>query len=246
MIQIKKPKPPKILQSKGKAKQKEFCQAYDKGIREFDFDEEKIYNDTVVKETLIKAQHGKCCYCESKFTANSPGDVEHFRPKTAYQQKKGEKLVKPAYYWLAFEWKNLFFSCEVCNRSHKKNLFPLQNPTNRATSHNNDINQEELLFIHPENDNPEAFISFRGVIIFSIDGNQRGIETIKGTGLDRIELEEKRRRHLELLQSLYEVANANPELPTSKRAMEKLKKCASKESEFSSMVKAALTDEFKY
>ena len=214
----------------------------------------EIYGHKTVKKALLKAQHGKCCYCEVKFsftpeperTANSPGDIEHFRPKSAYQQKTGEKLAKPGYYWLAYTWENLFFSCEICNRSYKKNLFPLNNPTRRVASHQDDINQEEPLFVHPANDNPEDFISFHGAVVFAVEGRPKGNTTIKGTGLDRVELEERRRVHLETLQRLYEIATATPELPRSQEALEYLQTCAAKESEFSSMVKANLADGFKF
>ena len=246
MIRIVKPEAPEILKTKGEAKRKDLCRAFNKGVREFIFDEEKIYNAETVKKTLISAQHGKCCYCESKFTSTSPGDVEHYRPKSACQQKNGEKLTKPAYYWLAFEWENLFFSCEICNRSHKKNLFPLANPKDRASSHSDDLNQEEPLLINPENEDPEEFISFQGAIVYSIEDNKRGKATIKTTGLDRIELENRRRTELEKLQRIFIIANANPALPESKDALEYLQNCASKESEFSSMVKANLNDGFEF
>ena len=245
MIQIVKPEAPEILKTKGKSKQAELCAAFDEGVREFEFDEEKIYNHAFVKKTLTEAQYKKCCYCERKVSPNS-SDVEHFRPKTACQQSFGEKLTKPAYYWLAFEWNNLFLSCADCNRSYKKNLFPLANPKDRVNSHNENLNQEESLLIHPENENPEDFIAFRGSIVYSIEDNKRGNTTIKVTGLDRVELEERRRVSIEILKSLYDVATKTPELPTSKRAMEKLKKCALKENEFSSMVKANLNDGFEF
>ena len=255
MIQVHKPEAPEILTTKGQAARDEMCTAYERGVREFDFDKAKeIYGHKTVKKALLKAQHGKCCYCEAKFsftpepesTANSPGDIEHFRPKSAYQQKTGDKLTKHGYYWLAYTWGNLFFSCEICNRSYKKNLFPLNNPTCRVASHHDDIDQEEPLFVHPANDNPEEFISFRGAVVFAAEGRSKGNATIKGTGLDRVELEERRSVFLETLQRLYEIATATPELPRSKDALEYLETCAAKESEFSSMVKANLADGFKF
>ena len=75
----------------------------------------KIYGDATVKSQLIKEQHDKCCFCEAKFSDNSYGDVEHYRPKKAYK-KRGEKtLTYPGYYWLAYNWYNLLYSCEKCN-----------------------------------------------------------------------------------------------------------------------------------
>lgn len=247
MIQIVKPsEAPEILRKEGEDKKKEFCEAYDKGTREFDFKKDKIYNHKDVKDLLVKLHHGKCCYCESKITATSPGDVEHFRPKAGSQQKKGDKIRKPGYYWLVFEWENLFFACDICNRSYKKNLFPLTNSTTRAICHDDECNEEEPLFIHPEKDNPEEFISFRGAIIYSLDNdkNSKGNITIKGIGLDRIELENRRRVVMETLKRLFIVADLNPQLPESQEALEYLKGLETAENEYSAMVKKARQDKF--
>ena len=75
----------------------------------------KIYGHPQVKDQLKAEQHDKCCFCEADFTANGYGDVEHFRPKGGYQQTEKGKISKPGYYWLAYEWQNLFFSCQICN-----------------------------------------------------------------------------------------------------------------------------------
>lgn len=247
MIRVKKPeKIPEILTAEGKAKRVEMCNAFEKGETKFEFDN-KIYGHETVKSILKKSQHDKCFLCESKVTHISSGDVEHFRPKGGYRQSAKEKLQKPGYYWLAYEWENLFFVCELCNRRFKKNLFPLIKAENRCTSYKVDTNQEEPLFINPENEDPEEFISFRGEIVFAIDGNLRGKTTIEGAGLDRIELESNRKTTLEKLKRIYEIANATPELPQSKEAINYLyNECTSETHEYSSMIKAALMAEFKF
>ncbi len=76
-----------------------------------------IYAAPDVKQTLKDMQHGKCCFCESKITHIAYGDVEHFRPKKAVLQDG--QLERPGYYWLAYTWENLLFSCELCNRREK-------------------------------------------------------------------------------------------------------------------------------
>ena len=70
MIQIHKPdEAPEILANEGQAAQAEIRAVYDRGVREFDFDRNrKIYADETVKTALLDAQHGKCCYCEVKFS----------------------------------------------------------------------------------------------------------------------------------------------------------------------------------
>jgi hypothetical protein len=133
MIRIRKPrKAPEILRTKGKAKRKELCKAYlaspddyRTGKRKPEFDS-GIYGSRSVKRALIKAQHGKCAFCESKITHIAYGDVEHFRPKAGVRQKASDKLQRPGYYWLAYEWRNLLLSCQLCNQRYKENLFPLE------------------------------------------------------------------------------------------------------------------------
>ena len=247
MIRIKKPeKVPEILIAEGKAKRAEMCDAFDKGEIAFEFDN-KIYGHEAVKSVLKTSQHGKCFLCESKVTHTSSGDIEHFRPKGGHRQSAKDTLQKPGYFWLAYEWENLFFVCELCNRRFKKNLFPLLKSENRCTSYKINTSQEEPLFINPEIENPEDFISFRGEIVFAIDGNLRGKTTIEGAGLDRVELESNRKTTLEKIKRIYEIANASPELPQSKEAINYLyNECTSETHEYASMIKAALAAEFKF
>ncbi len=184
--------------AKGPTAAKSLCNAYDSGQREFDFDS-NIYGHPTVKDALIKLQHGKCCFCESQVTHVSAGDVEHFRPKAGFMQgdRPKEKLKKPGYYWLAYEWSNLLFSCEECNRRGKKNLFPLQNPEERARSHSDNLSAEMAIFVNPATDDPSKFIGFNGEYVCGLDGPKgRGETTIQELGLDRVALEERRRDHL--------------------------------------------------
>nr|WP_239015299.1 AAA family ATPase [Archangium violaceum] len=78
---------------------------------------------------------GKCAFCESQLAHISYGDVEHFRPKAGWRQEEGGPLGRPGYYWLAYEWTNLFLACTLCNQQFKRNLFPLRTPSRRARSH---------------------------------------------------------------------------------------------------------------
>src|SRR5215213_1418661 len=72
---------------------------------------------------LQKVFKGKCAYCDSQITVTSFGDAEHFRPKGRVTIKKNgkEEIVMvngephPGYYWLAYDWRNLFPACQRCN-----------------------------------------------------------------------------------------------------------------------------------
>ncbi len=80
------------------------------------------------KEALHIAQNKKCAYCEM-VVPKGGAPVEHFRPKDgAFRHMRGapEDLDAEHYWWLAWSWENLFFSCVRCNgKNAKGNYFPL-------------------------------------------------------------------------------------------------------------------------
>lgn len=251
MIRVNKPRlAPRILRTTGQKKTqancgsyKQYLSAYDTGQKKFDFDS-NVYGHRTVKNALIKAQHDKCCFCESKVTHISYGDVEHFRPKAGVRQKPGDALERPCYYWLAYEWSNLFFSCELCNRRHKGNLFPLENPAERAKTHDDNVAAEKPIFIDPSED-VERYISFREEVIFAVDDNPRGKATIEALGLDRSKLNDMRRECYDKLRMVHIVANLEPPLPESTEAKEHIAKAIQSSSQYSAMVKCAVSAGFK-
>lgn len=164
---------------------------------------EDIYKGTIknkdgkkvhlVREKLIKIYHGKCAYCESK---EYTPDVEHYRPKKRVTKVKGHK----GYYWLAYEWTNLFPACTFCNsRSGKWDKFPIslhgirqfnapisKGMLNKAQckANSNDLKAEKPLILNPEVDFP--------AIPFQMDQQgkftgleERGKETIQVCDLNR-------------------------------------------------------------
>ncbi len=158
-----------------------------------------IYKATDVKQVLIDMQDKKCCFCESKITHIAYGDVEHFRPKKAVMEDDG-RLKRPGYYWLTYTWENLLLSCEICNRRHKRNKFPIAGK--RARRPEDALDQEQPLFIDPSGpDDPENLITFTGLgRAVAVDNNKRGKVTIKELDLNRDDLEERRRERLLGLQ----------------------------------------------
>jgi len=150
----------------------------------------KYYFNDEFKEPFFK----KCAYCES-IIANQFPDMEHYRPKK--RVKNFDRIIDhPGYYWLAYDWKNLLPSCQICNRrklwrresgesaTGKANLFPLKDESKRAMSHHDDINLEEPLIINPMNENPEQYFK-----INTVDGQmssefENGQATIKIFGLN--------------------------------------------------------------
>lgn len=167
-----------------------------------------IYNDAAVKDRLIADQHGKCCYCEAYLLHVGYGDVEHYRPKNGFKQATSDKqLSKPGYYWLAYEWDNLLFVCDRCNRGHKRNYFPLRNPASRVRSHHQPVAQEHPLLLHPVFDDPSQHITFQKSIAKGL--SPEGRITIKTCGLNRPKTREHRRAHYEKLERDELLANLN-------------------------------------
>ena len=209
MIRVRKPEQaPLVLRERGAALTAELCRKAESG-EPLSFDG-KTYGDAEVKQTLRAAQHDKCCFCESKLGHAQPGDVEHFRPKASAQQSPDAAPIR-GYYWLAYAWNNLYLSCEVCNRRHKRGLFPLLNPDRRVTSHHSsaELAAEQPVFIDPGREDPMLFIEFRRELAVPIGGNERGAETIKALQLNRDALWEYRRERCKLLLvCVISVANA--------------------------------------
>jgi uncharacterized protein (TIGR02646 family) len=154
-----------------------------------------IYGHASVKQQLIDEQHGKCCFCEADFTANGYGDVEHFRPKGGFTTTPSGKLNRPGYYWLAYDWENLFFSCQICNQRFKKNYFPLETEADRATNHTANYRRENNLLIHPSLNEPAVHITFNRHV--PVGKDKRGRLSIQAFGIDREKLNEVREAHLQ-------------------------------------------------
>ena len=224
MIHIRRPrKPPTPLGTKGKKRRAEFCKqysadpdAYREGVRKFRF-LRTIYASRQVKAALLRAQHGKCAFCESKLTHVSYGDVEHFRPKGAIRQAEGGEKLLPGYYWLAYEWSNLFLSCQICNQRFKKELFPLADPSRRARSHNDSTQAEGPLLIDPAKDAPETMISFRNEQAYAVGDSPRGSATIECLGLNRAPLLEQRLGRLRSLRSLHGIVAVARRYPADRQ-----------------------------
>jgi uncharacterized protein (TIGR02646 family) len=182
--------------------------------------ERKIYGSPSVKQSLRAAQHDKCCYCEGSFAAQSSVDVEHFRPKTCFQQQRGAPIEYPGYYWLAYSWSNLYYSCEICNRLGKRNLFPLVDPSQRNRNGNDNYNETPEILDPGGVDDPRDHVRFNGAAVEAI--TNRGTKTIKALGLDRGDLTTARLQHLKLLTALRDVVNLLPKGSARKRAAQEM------------------------
>lgn len=240
MIQIDKSSysAPNVLTIQGSTATELHKQDYLAGVRKFSFDN-SIYGHFSVKELLIKIQHDKCCFCERKISAGEPGHIEHYRPKGGYKIQEKSKLFKPGYYWLAYDFDNLFLSCNRCNTSYKKNFFPLVNETKRALNHSFIIEDEDPLIINPSID-PSPHLIFNKEILKPKNKSEKGKETITRTGLNRKALADERLSHLKPLEILALVARGGG--PESINARNLFIELGKKESVYSYMVNCNFPD----
>lgn len=115
----------------------------------------------VARPTLLYRQYGKCAFCEN-LEDHESRPVEHFRPKKeAHDDTSGSlTTVTSHYWWLAWTWSNLYFSCIKCNKQgNKGSLFPIKAGTSRATA-------PTKLLADPI---PDAFYDFSGESALLVD-----------------------------------------------------------------------------
>lgn len=185
------------------------------GKKKFKFDS-NLYGHKAIKAALKRLQHNKCCFCEAKISHIAYGDVEHFRPKAAYKRFARDSYQYPGYYWLAYNWDNLFFSCQRCNQEYKRNLFLLADETTRVLSHEGDISTEEYIFLHPSHDNPEEHITFEYEVPKAKNNSLRAKETIERLGIDRFDLNEHRYQQLKKYLDMLHIIEQYPDIPAMK------------------------------
>jgi hypothetical protein len=241
MIRVRGPaEPPAILLSEGRRKTAEDCAAHEAGVRDFEFDK-SVYGHPSVKDTLVECHHGKCCYCESQVRHVSPGNIDHYRPMAASQQAIGEPFIRPGYYWLAYEWTNLLFVCHNCNQYFKRNLFPLENPSRRALSHRDRIEDEQPLLLNPCLEDPADFVQFREEFIIAVEAHPRGNATIWILKLnERPDLVERRREHLNRMKMLRTIPRLLPGSPEASEAEACLRKALEETGEYSAMIRCGV------
>ena len=165
-----------------------------------------IYAADQVKAALEKLFHDKCAYCETKITASADWDVEHFRPKGKVAERSGH----PGYYWLTYEWTNLYPSCPHCNQRRKDrprwgdlryaeaggkgDQFPLDDEGTRTLKPGDDPKREARLLLDPCEDQPEDHLRYMidGQIV-AVAGDRQGDASIEVFHLHRRRLRDRRR-----------------------------------------------------
>lgn len=163
-----------------------------------DFDR-NYYSHLDIRRPLWEWQSGNCCYCERRRDLRREPDVEHFRPKARI-----DGVLGPGYWWLAYEWTNLFFACKTCNQEFKKNAFPLESGP-RARLHDR-LPLERPTLVDLAIEDPEPLIGYCWIVRpeplakpVGLDADGRGNRIIQILGLDRSNLNQERGRLISLL-----------------------------------------------
>lgn len=252
MIRVVKPtEPPAVLTTRGEPLRNELCaQMAQLEPPRLCFDRQ-VFGAPEVWSALRRAQHGKCCFCEAKLDHCSFSEVEHFRPARSVRQSRERRAYPRGYYWLAYDWSNLYLACTQCNRRHKRDLFPLEDDERRVRSHTDHwrLVEERPMLIDPGLEEPRAHIRFRRAYAAAV--SVRGYETITALGLNRPALREERQRQREILIGLLTCVGLHlrrdePEAaePTEKlvRALELVGELTSDAGPFAAMCRATVSE----
>lgn len=129
----------------------------------------------VAKAALFDAQHQKCAWCERQ-TGGKYAEVEHLRPKHGAWRgdptgTRPQKAEDPAHYWwLAWTWENLLFSCRDCNgekacwfgleAGSTKLVEPLAGAALDASMLCFDLTAEKPMLVDPTRENPMRHIAW--------------------------------------------------------------------------------------
>jgi uncharacterized protein (TIGR02646 family) len=215
--------------------------AYENGSLTFNFP--AAYRSDAVKEALNRVQHGKCCFSEAMFV-NDDAHVEHFRPKGKVERWPNGPTFYPGYYWLAYDWSNLFFCKSTTNSTIKRNFFPLSGQVRRNRNHL-DSRIESSILIDPSIEDPRTHIRFHNEEIKGI--TLRGKKNIKILNLRNPQLDEARRTKFKYLKGLKRavelliISGTDINDPEIVEMIEILRYSITQEAEFSSMAIDLLT-----
>ncbi len=181
----------------------------------------KFYNR--VRPELHRLFHHKCAYCETQLPTRRDGDIELFRPLSRAINLDGK--MAPGYWWLAFEWSNFYLACAQCNRTYKRNRFPVHGS---RLQYGGQVANEEALLLDPCLTRDFEEMHFYYVDdpalqeVAMVPETKRGKVSIEILGLNRADLRRRRFGEWEKFQLLLEhslVNTAAPAQPTIERSI---------------------------
>ena len=199
------PAPPSLRSERAQRAQTKLLQFFnqEEGSRRQDqppFDS-SIWRGKDVQQALSRLFLNKCAYCESMVGISSPIEVDFFRPKGFTLGSDG-KTRADGYWWLVYEWSNLYSACPMCNRL-KGGRFPIEGAPAAPFADKDALAEERPLLLDPCLDDPEQHLAFsENGSIGSL--THRGTITIQTLGLNREPLCQARARAIEHAKNIFE------------------------------------------
>jgi putative AbiEii toxin of type IV toxin-antitoxin system/AAA domain-containing protein len=183
--------------------------------RPFDF---QAYRSTAIRDCLEQLFGFKCAYCESVSGTAAPMDAELFRPKGMIVELDGRTL-KPGYWWLATDWKNIYAACFDCNRN-KASRFPIAGKRAEYPAAGPALEEEIPLILDPcGSEEPAQYLVFNddGLVASRVSVIQEGPGgrfgsfdpgeiTVDCFGLNRSSLVELRKEAADKLKARFAIA----------------------------------------
>lgn len=170
-----------------------------------------------IRNPLFDMFRGKCAYCES-YVSNEESSVVNFRPRSGAVNLDGA-ISSDHYWWLAYEWANLYLACPTCNNL-KGARFPVTGKRAEAHSFEDLLNDEKPQLLDPCLDYPEdELIYIEGGSMAS--DTERGRTTIQVLSLNRSDLVAKRRGQLARLKESWRLVVK--QLPKTRKIPEPLR-----------------------
>lgn len=121
-------------------------------------DPDPVLHSPEILNSLLHMTNGTCAYCERSLEAQRPDSavVTHHRPTWGAVGTAGDVALQ-AYWWLTYEWDNLYPACADCVRS-RGTRFPVIGT--RATR-SEGLSTEQPLLLDPLVDNPDEHLRFQ-------------------------------------------------------------------------------------
>lgn len=120
-------------------------------------------------------------------------ELNYFRPVSGVIGLDG-KFTRPGYWWLAYDWKNVYLACMDCAKL-KGNKFPVKGTRMRSPA-GGPLRAEGALLLDPCADRPEEHLIFYETGLVASETEQ-GRTTIDVLGLNRSNLVKARTKVLE-------------------------------------------------
>ncbi|RPI84958.1 MAG: hypothetical protein EHM41_12030, partial [Chloroflexi bacterium] len=221
-----------------------------RGQTRFSF-ERKVWFDTIPQ--LLDVFANKCAYCEQPLLTQKPL-VNHHRPISDVIGLES-KIFPDGYWWLAYDWDNLYLVCEGC-ASIKSTRFPVVGDNAAPEATGDDLRSERALLFDPCYDQPEQYFIYNhdgyisavepaGVQLKEMyAGFNRSEITIEILGLNRRDLVPLRREKAQILLKLWhQFIDGKSE--DAKKILLELLEATSDQAPFAGMARNILVDQVK-